>query len=537
MSSGFPGEAKGTQPEEREQRDDFDLLALERYIHDIRAFLPVAVCQVTPRGVIIDAVEAFSTLLDYSEGELTGTALRGHFKREHEFDYIHKTTLAEGGVSNCLTTMQTREGDEIRAEVSTLLRRDEEGKCLGYFASFVDVSEREQADAALRDSEDKFRSVIEHSLQGIIIIQNDPFRIRFVNPALIKIVGYSYQEMVDFSLERMDELIPDEDRSRVLKRMQDVFAGGSLSSPSYQFRIKRKDGSIGWIETTGTRIKYEGDPALQISVRDITNRRRIEVELKEREQEYLRLSTEFKGILDALPDNLTFQHPDLKVVWANRTAAGSVNKEVDEVQGEYCYALWHGRKEPCVGCPVKRAMQEKKPIVGEMSTPDGRYWEVRGVPIMEGGVVRGAVEIARDITRRKKMENELRESEEKYRLLLEQSGDIITYFNEEGVCLAMNRNAAAGFESSPEGAAGRNLAELFDREIAASALGRIKRVAESGESEEHEDYVRFPRGEGWFRSSYNIVRGAKGNVIGVRLSRVISPREDEWKKNSSGASD
>lgn len=776
MSSEFTGE--------REPRVDLDLLELEKYIHDIWEFLPVPICQISPRGIILDSDKAFEELLGYPKDELVGTLLSHYFCKQDEFSQMQGATLSQGSVSDCRVTMKGRDDDFILVSMSTLLRRDEQGEHLGYFASFIDITKRERSDEALRESEEKYsmlfhnsndaifihdfegrildvnkkvleefgysrdefltlnisdihpgnaqadsrnafaeveesgaahfeidflrkdgstfpaevssstfvlkgrvivqgivrnaterklaiealreseekyRSVVEHSLQGIIVFRVDPLRMLFANSAITRIFGYPAEMMIGFTPDRVTSLIHEEDRTRVLERLLKI-AGGASPSPLNQLRIVRKDGTFAWIEVYGTRIRYEGQQALQVSVIDITDRKRMEADLRESEEKYRNL------VERSLLGIIIGQMEPFSIFFANGAAArifGYVLEEFVELPPEQIRKLIHPEDMPAVvdqyttvlggGAPKRqeirirtkegaerwielfghrierqgrsvlqvtilditekreaerarieselryRILFEKAPLsitivdtagrvtncnrrteeitgfsraeivgkrfdelltlkpetlptlkekfehlmMGEEAGPyeleivnkDGkrRMLQITNSTVTEKGRITGFQIITIDISERTKMEEALRESEEKYRLLLEQSGDIISYFNAEGRCLAMNRNAAAGFQSSPEGLVGKHLSDLFREEIAVSALERIRRVAESGKSEEHEDYVQFPVGKGWFRSSYHPVEGAKGNVIGVQIiSRDITERrrmEEELQRS------
>jgi len=133
-------------------------------------------------------------------------------------------------------------------------------------------------------------------------------------------------------------------------------------------------------------------------VRDISSRKHAEEALRASE-------TEKKSILNAMPDIVLFQDTNLSIRWGNEAAGRSVDKTQEELVGRFCYELWHGRSEPCEGCPVLIALDTGSSAKSIMTTPDERWWEIAGEPVydMDGKVV-GAIEIARDITEKKKLE-------------------------------------------------------------------------------------------------------------------------------------
>jgi len=122
---------------------------------------------------------------------------------------------------------------------------------------------------------------------------------------------------------------------------------------------------------------------------------------------------EKRVLLDNLLELVTYQDGDLRIVLANKTAVESAGPKAQPLVGRHCYEVWQERKEPCPGCPVANAIETGEPQEGEMTTPDGRIWFIRGYPVRdEGGNVIGGVETTLDITERKKVENSLRDNRE-----------------------------------------------------------------------------------------------------------------------------
>jgi len=138
---------------------------------------------------------------------------------------------------------------------------------------------------------------------------------------------------------------------------------------------------------------------------DIMERKRAEKALRASE-------TEKKSILNAMPDIVLFQDTNLSIQWGNEAAGRSVDKAQEELVGCFCYELWHGRSEPCEGCPLLIALETGSSAKSIMTTPDERWWEIAGEPVcdMDGKVV-GAIEIARDITEKKKLEARLQRAQ------------------------------------------------------------------------------------------------------------------------------
>ncbi len=121
--------------------------------------------------------------------------------------------------------------------------------------------------------------------------------------------------------------------------------------------------------------------------------------LRTSEKEYKNLSQEFNTLLDGIPDNLILLSPDLKIMWANKTASAFINKDGTEIKGQYCYGLCCNILSPCENCPTLRSFSSGKEETAEISTADDKIWDIRSFPIKDDtGKVKSVIELARDIT-------------------------------------------------------------------------------------------------------------------------------------------
>ena len=156
-----------------------------------------------------------------------------------------------------------------------------------------------------------------------------------------------------------------------------------------------------------------------IEPEEFLNRKRAELEVQhwlnniERErqiQEILRRSElEKSAILATMAELVVYQDLEHRIVWANRSAAESVGSALEDLVGRHCYEIWQQRSLPCMDCPVIQAKETGKPQENETSTPDGRFWLIRGYPVTDPyGVVIGAIEVTHNITERKKADEELK---------------------------------------------------------------------------------------------------------------------------------
>lgn len=119
-----------------------------------------------------------------------------------------------------------------------------------------------------------------------------------------------------------------------------------------------------------------------------------------------------KAILDGFTINLAFVNENLEVIWANTASAESVGKPPSDLIGRKCHEIWADPEKPCEGCPTIKAFNTRKTERTIIQTPDGRVWDEKGEPVFdEKGNLLGVLEMAHDITERKRAEEALRKSE------------------------------------------------------------------------------------------------------------------------------
>ncbi|MDH4027791.1 MAG: PAS domain-containing protein [Nitrospirota bacterium] len=135
-------------------------------------------------------------------------------------------------------------------------------------------------------------------------------------------------------------------------------------------------------------------------LREEINERRSAVEaLKKSESKYRNLSQEFNTLLNGIPDNLVLLSADLKIMWANKSAAKLFGRDVSELTGQYCYGICCGIFSPCENCPTSRSFISGKEENAEIVTPGGKVWDIRAFPIKDdSGRVKNVIELAGDIT-------------------------------------------------------------------------------------------------------------------------------------------
>ncbi|MBI4683212.1 MAG: PAS domain-containing protein [Nitrospirae bacterium] len=221
-----------------------------------------------------------------------------------------------------------------------------------------------------------------------------------------KLLGYELGKFPRTIGGHLKQIHPEDRRSIAEKTEEAVKTGKNFE---VIYRIKHKDGTYRYWNERGKPLEFAHQKAVRWvgSVTDITNLKKAEDDLRKSKDEYKKLSQEFLTLLDAIPDNILLLAPDMKIIWANKTAAARFNKNIEELTGQYCYKLCCGIFSPCKNCPTIKSYLTGREETAVFKSPSGLVWDIRSFPIKdESGQVKNIIELARDITVKVQMENE-----------------------------------------------------------------------------------------------------------------------------------
>ncbi len=289
-----------------------------------------------------------------------------------------------------------------------------------------DITERKRAEEALRESEEKFRSLAENASCGVFIYRD---RLIYVNPATEKITGYSSEELLRMNLF---ELIHPDYIEEVKQRVQARLKGETVSK-RYICKIIRKDGQERWIDFTSERFIYKGKPAAIGTGYDIT-------ELKEFEE---RIGL-YKKIFDNSNDAIAIISPECTYIEQNKAHQELIGYTDDELIG----------KTPAVhlGVEVFEKIAERLrkegfyrgEVISKTKSGKAIFLDLAAFPVKNpDGKTICYVGIKRDVSDRKRIEEALKESEERLKAIFENSEDGILVADMETKRLIMGNKKIA----------------------------------------------------------------------------------------------
>jgi PAS domain S-box-containing protein len=373
------------------------LRASEQRYRSLFESVPIGLYRSTPEGRIVDANDALVQMLGYpSREKLLETPAQALFCDPADRQRWQAEMDAKDVVSYFVTQLKRYDGTPIWVVDRVRAVRDPQGTILYYDGSLVDITEQRRSEEALRASEARYRALVESSPDGIGIHQDG--RVVFINPAGARLLGaQGPDELVGKPV--MDLLHPDY-REVVRERIQRSLAAGQPAPPLME-KFIRLDGTVIDVEVTAVPIIWEGRPAMQVVFRDITERKRMEEELKASEERY-------RDLFENANDGIYILDRAGRIVSFNRKAEEITGYTLEEVRGQsYTLFLPPGperKKARRAFLKNMRGQPDKTELT--IIRKDGRevILELSTRPIWQGGQIVGIQGIGRDITERKELE-------------------------------------------------------------------------------------------------------------------------------------
>lgn len=174
-----------------------------------------------------------------------------------------------------------------------LIPKLKSGKYDGVICTIRDITKRRNAENDLITSETKLRSIVNNSLEGILVIQDG--KRKFVNASLLNIIGYTEEEYDKIGFLA---LVHPEDNAFVKNRFHKVNKGEKLAD-NLEFRVLAKNGVAIWISATVSRFLWEGRAALLLFFTNITDKKRVTLDLQKSEEQFnLAMQATKDGLFD-----------------------------------------------------------------------------------------------------------------------------------------------------------------------------------------------------------------------------------------------
>jgi len=375
--------------------------------------------EVTPEGMIQELSPSVEHILHYTREELLGRPVEALYAYPEERTKLVEHILKNGTVKDHEIILKDRDGNDVVGSFTGTLMVGEKETPVKIIGSFQDITRRKRAQDALRESEERFREVLENSRDALYKRDLRTGHYDYMSPAIVKIAGYSSEEVMAMDSEDIDGLVHPDDVKRINEVRKEILRGITKADQAtpIEYRIRCKDGNYRWVSDHFTLLKgQEGNFIYSIaSVRDITERKKVEEALRESEEKY-------RNLVERANDGITIIQ-DRIIKYANSRLTEMLGFGRDELIDKAFPMLLHPDELQKFAERYERRMAGESVVSvyeARIKRKDGSYLTVElnaGLVNYEGKTA--DLVIVRDITERKKTAEALEKSEEKHRSLFQ----------------------------------------------------------------------------------------------------------------------
>jgi PAS domain S-box-containing protein len=341
-----------------------------------------AMWMVGDSGRIEYASPASRAVLGYTSDELAGAGAFDFFLPSDREEARVLLFGPEGGSGTF--RLRRKDGKTIWAHV-TGGNRLADPEVAAVIVGLRDVTEPRRAEQALRDSESRFRALVEHSADGFALLDRNGTVVYCGPPVL----GYT-----TFVGRSVLEAIHSDDLERICADLALVAARPDKPYRA-QYRARHADGGTRWIEVLFTNLLRDAAVGgIVVNYRDITESREREIELR-------RTRDQLSHVLEGMREAFVALDRDWRFLFVNRRVAEDLGKDAAEVVGKVIWDLYPHLRDTAVYPNYRRVMNEGVPVQFEMRSAryNGRWFDIHAYPTEDGMAA-----YALDITDRKRAE-------------------------------------------------------------------------------------------------------------------------------------
>jgi PAS domain S-box-containing protein len=464
----------------------------EAALKSILRAVPIGIGVVCDR-VIKEANERLCEILGYSSEEILGNSARMFYLTDEDFEYVGHEKYAqihEKGIGSVETCLRRKDGNVIDVLLSSA-PLDPMDLSIGVTFTVLDVTNRKQSERDLQKSEQKYRLLVESTPDWVWICDKEGLQ-TFSNKAVKQILGYEVQEILGASAFR---LMHPEDRKRIQKWFQNA-KNQKRGWKGSVIRWQHKDKSIRFLETIAEPIVDAKDNLTGFTGidRDVTARKLSEEALRKAHDELEQRVKERTAELVLINENLQQeivdrQHAETELVKSKAMLKAVVNSLPFDVfaldsnnryflQNSICKKNWGDLIGKCPeDLPVNKETinlwmdNNHRALSGETITEEVEYHRLEGrknfyyniiAPIRDEEKIFGILGVLVDISELKQAEKDLRDSEKRYRRLVETMNDGIGIQDASGLITYVNNKFSQMLGYKPDEFIGKPVTNFLD---------------------------------------------------------------------------
>ncbi len=374
---------------------------------------PCSMSIVTAReGILIDVNETFLHTTGYLREDLIGRAVVdvGFWADPQEYEKVLRLLKEQGFVQNLESRFLKKSGEMI-VELFSAEKIEINGqRCV--LTTSVNITEQKRAQEVIRASEERFSKAFNSSPCSMSILTTRDGRYVDINEAFIRSTGYSREETIGRTAENLGIWADEEGRDKVLRLLKEQ---GFVQNLEVKFSKKSGEETVGLF--SAEKIEIGGQQCVLAINVNITEQKHAQ-EALQRSEEY------FRSLIENAHDTTTIVNEQGTIIYTSPSSERVLGYKPEEMVGRNSFEMLHPDDLPVVmelfnSTLGNHGSAEKAEYRYRHKNGSWRVMEAIGNNLFGNPAVRGAVINARDITERKQAEEEVRQSEERYRSLFE----------------------------------------------------------------------------------------------------------------------
>lgn len=369
-----------------------NLLKSEVLFRSVFEYSAIGMAVVSLKGEWLRVNDAICTLLGYTKEELAKKTFQELTYPPDLANDLYFVNQAKAGLLDSYRVEKRyvhKNGTIVWGNLNVSVVRDPLGNAVYFVSQIENITER-------IESQRKFFDLVEKSPVGVYIYQND--RYAYANPQMLAKVGYTEEELYALPLE---ELIHEDDLQTALMNVS-ARLSGEKNTVRYEIRVRKKDGSILWVEIFGSVTIFKGEPAIIGTVVDVTAKKAAFERLKESE-------ANLRSIFDTAPALIMLLNKSGDVIAANKLLTDHykalANHELKI--GEHFIDTAISSRKDYLSSVLSNVAETRQPYHYEYNYDNSStYFSAVWSPVISEDKIIGFLYFGFDISRRKHLEIE-----------------------------------------------------------------------------------------------------------------------------------
>ena len=457
-------------------------------------------------GLVTIISPSVRTHAGYDPEDIIGHPVTDFYLNPEDRETFIQKLKKKGAVNDYELKLKAKDGSVIETSMSAHIIFGNDGEPAGVEGVLRDITERKRAEEALKESEEKYRELVEN-LTEVIYALKPSGEVLYVSPTVKSLIGYSPKEIEGQSFTG---LIHEDDLPLASERIQKILSGASVTG---EYRIRAKTGQIRWISTTSRPI-FKGKRAVGIQgiLTDITERKKTEETMQ-----FMQFS------IDRAADAAFWMGKDARFIYVNDAACRSLGysrKEllkmsVHDIDPDFPAEVW-----PDHWKDVKK--RGSFSLESHHRTKKGRVFPVEvTVNYLEFGGKEYNCAFVKDITERKQAEEALRENEERFRTIVETAPGMLMISDTQGnnIYVSPNCEKLTGYTQEELQGTMKWWVHKDDTLKARKIFEQTFRKGKGGKDFEYKAVKK--NGDIWYASStWEPLRDKEENLLGIVMQTV-----------------